>query len=184
MDAAVKDVQMKAACASVPQQYSVWKDLLYLLVKIGAISLAFLLLFTFMFGLIRYQEPSMAPAIKDGDLVIFYRNSGNGYLPHDAVVLERDGQKLVRRVVATAGDVVDISDDGLMVNGALQQEAEIYECTERYQEGVSFPLVVPEGHVFVLGDSRTGATDSRVYGPVAVSETLGKVISVIRKRGI
>jgi signal peptidase I len=87
-------------------------------------------------------------------------------------------------VVATAGDVVDINEDGLVINGALQQEPRIHEATERYEEGVIFPLTVPEGHVFVLAASRTDATDSRIYGPVEIEDTLGKVMTVIRQRNI
>ena len=162
----------------------VWKDLLFLVMKIALIALALMLLFTFLFGFIRYGEPSMAPAIKDGDLVIFYRYTKVGYLPQDPIALERDGQKQVRRVAATAGDIVDITEDGLVINGAVQQEIGIYQNTERYAEGVSFPLTVPEGQVFVLGDSRPGATDSRIYGPVEIEDTLGKVMAVLRFRSI
>ena len=162
----------------------IMKDLLYLLVKIGFIALIFIILFTFLFGAVRYEEPSMTPAIKDGDLVIFNRYKQSGYMPSDAVVLEFDAEKQVRRVVANAGDIVDITKDGLVVNGAIQQEPGIYQATERYAEGVYFPLTVPEGYVFVLGDSRAGATDSRIYGAVKIEDTLGKVMTVIRRRGI
>ena len=161
-----------------------WKDLLLLLLKIAAIALVFLLLCTFLFGVARYQDPSMAPSIKDGDLVIFYRYKSAGYKPDDVIVLDFEGQRQARRVVATAGDTVDIAEGGLLVNGALQFEPEIYQRTERYTEGVEFPLVVPEGHVFVLGDGRSGATDSRIYGCVDIDDTLGKVITVLRRRGI
>jgi signal peptidase I len=176
----------EAALARVPhmQQPSLLKDLFFLLLKIAVIALTFVLLFTFLFGIIRYQEPSMVPAIKDGDLVIFYRYTQAGYLPQDALALKFNGHTQVRRVVATAGDTVDITEDGLKVNGALQQETGIYQKTERYEEGVSFPLTVPEGEVFVLGDSRVGATDSRVYGCVKVEDTLGKVMAVLRRRNI
>ena len=163
---------------------SVWKDLLFLLIKIGLIVLVFLMLFTFLLGIIRYQEPSMTPSIKDGDLVIFYRYTSSGYLPQDVIVVNYNGQDHVRRVVATAGDAVDITESGLLVNGALQQELEIYQKTERYEEGVDFPLTVPEGQVFVLGDNREGATDSRIYGPVEIKGTKGKVMTVIRRRSI
>ena len=166
------------------QNYSIWKDLLFLGAKIGAIMLAFMLLFTFMFGLIRYDEPSMAPAVKDGDLVVFYRNNAGGYQTRDVVAFEYNGKKQVRRVVAKAGDTVDINGDGLIINGALQQEFDIYLQTERYENGVEFPLTVPEGQVFLLGDSRTDATDSRVYGCMKTDDTLGKVMTVIRRRGI
>ena len=126
----------------------------------------------------------MIPAVKDGDLVLYYRYTRSGYLPQDVIALEKDGQKQVRRVVATAGDTVDITEDGLVINGALQQESEIYQKTERYRDGVEFPLTVPEGQVFVLGDNREGATDSRVYGCVKIEDTLGKVMTVIRRRSI
>ena len=166
------------------QRSSIWKDLLLLLIKIASIILIFVLLFTLLFGIIRYQDPSMAPAIKDGDLVIFYRYTSTDYLPQDVIVLEYEGQLQVRRVVATAGDTVDITGEGLVINGAVQQEPEIFQKTERYQNGVSFPLTVPEGQVFVLGDSRIGATDSRIYGCVKIEDTLGKVMTVIRRRSI
>ncbi|MCL2152352.1 MAG: signal peptidase I [Oscillospiraceae bacterium] len=168
----------------VSKKVPLWKELLFLLMKVLLITVTFVLLSTFLFGFIRYQDPSMDPAIKDGDLVIFYRYIKDGYLPQDAVALEYKGHKQVRRVIATAGDEVDISEDGLMVNGALQQEPGIYQKTERYQDGVEFPLIVPEGHVFVLGDFRVDATDSRVYGCVEIEKTLGKVMTILRRRSI
>ena len=170
--------------AEAPQELPLWKELLFLLMRIGLIALVLVLLTTFLFGIVRYQDPSMNPAIKDGDLVVFYRYTSSGYIPKDPVAMKIDGQTQVRRVVATAGDEVDISEDGLKVNGALQQEQDIYEVTERFAEGVEFPLTVPEGHVFVLGDSRPVAKDSRIFGPVKIDDTLGKVMAVIRLRGI
>ena len=161
-----------------------WKDLILLVLKIAIILLAFAALFTFLFGLVRYDEPAMSPAIKDGDLVLYHRYTKVGYLPQDTIMLERDGQLQARRVVATAGDVVDITEEGLLINGSVQQETDIHQKTERYNEGVSFPLTVPEGHVFLLGDSRTDSTDSRIYGTVEIEDTLGKVMAVIRRRGI
>lgn len=163
---------------------SIWKDLLFLLIKVASIVIAFILLFTVLFGITRYQEPSMAPAIKDGDLVIFYRSTKNGYLPQDAVVVTINGRRQVRRVIATAGDVVDINEEGLWINGSLQQEPGIYQRTERYQDGVSFPLTVQEGEIFLLSDSRVGATDSRITGCVRIKDTSGRVMTIIRRRGI
>ena len=163
---------------------SILKDLKLLLIKVAAIAFVFFLLFTFLFGLARYQEPAMDPAIKDGDLVVFYRFTASGYYPGDPVVLNRDGKTEIRRVVAMPGDTVDITQDGLVINGSLQYEFGIYERTERYVEGVDFPYYVPENSVFVLGDCRTAAVDSRIYGAVGLKEIKGKVITVIRRRGI
>ena len=175
---AVKIVEKK------PQVVPLWKDMLFLILKIAVILLIFAAVFTFLFGLVRYGEPSMSPAIKDGDLVIYHRYTKVGYMANDAIVLEYKGQVHARRVIAIAGDIVDITEDGLIINGAIQQEPDIHYDTERYEDGVSFPLTVPDGHVFVLGDSRTGATDSRIYGTVEIDETFGKVMAVIRRRSI
>jgi signal peptidase I len=159
------------------------KDLLFLMLKIAAIVAVFGLLFVFVFGAIRYPDQSMSPAIKNGDLVVYFRH-GQVYHAQDAVALTYQGQSQVRRVVAVAGDTVDITADGLLVNGALQQEPEIIAPTLPYVGEVDFPLTVPAGHVFVLADARDGATDSRVYGPVEEDDILGKVMLIIRRRGI
>ena len=95
----------------------------------------------------------MRPAVKDGDLVIFYRLDKE-YVASDVVILKQGGETQVRRVIAVEGDTVDINENGLMVNGAIQQETEIYGTTDRYAEGVAFPLTVGEGQVFLLGDGR------------------------------
>jgi len=163
---------------------SALKDLMFLLMKLAIICFSFVLLFTFLFGVVRYNDSSMDPSIKDGDIVLFFRNKTDKYHPRDVVILDFNGKRQVRRVIATAGDTVDITEDGLYINGALQQEQGIYQKTERYQEGVEFPLVVPEGQVFVMGDSRKDATDSRIYGCVRISDTYGKAMAVIRRRGI
>lgn len=165
------------------KELSLVEEILFLLTKIAAIIFVFLLVFLFLFGLCRNLDPSMGPTVKDGDLVMFYRLDKN-YIARDALVLEFEGHKQVRRVVATAGDTVDITEDGLLINGAYQQEQEIYSPTQRYESGTEFPVTVGEGEVFVLGDSRVNATDSRLYGVVKVKDTLGKVMMVLRWRNI
>jgi len=94
------------------------------------------------------------------------------------------GKKQVRRVVATAGDTVDITENGLMINGALQNEPGIYQETQRYAEGIEFPVILRESQVFVLGDARANTTDSRIYGPVNINATHGKVITIFRRRNL
>lgn len=161
----------------------IMQELLYLLLKMAALLAILLLLFTFVFGIYRNGDVSMHPSVKDGDLVLFYRLDKT-YMKSDVVVLEYEGTKQTRRVVAIAGDVVDITEDGLVIHGSPQQEQDIYEETIRYDTGVEFPLTVGEGEIFVLGDGREHATDSRVYGCVKVKDTLGKVMTVIHRRGL
>jgi signal peptidase I len=166
-----------------PTRSTITRELLSLLAKIAALLLAAILALTFVFGLEQNVGTDMSPAVKDGDLVAFYRLDKN-YVAGDLLLLSYQGEHQVRRVVAVAGDRVDIAKDGLIINGALQQEPEIYEQTYRYEKGISFPLTVEPGQVFVLADSREGATDSRIYGAVNIDDTLGTAIAVFRRRGL
>ena len=158
------------------------RELLMLVIKVSAIVLITVLLFTFVYGAVRYQEPHMSPAVKDGDLVIYYRLAKKTYMPRDLVVVRNGSQKEVRRIIASGGDVVDITDSGLVINGALQQEPDIRSPTYRYNEGIEFPLTVPYREFFVLADERTDANDSRIYGTVRQDDLAGKVMTLIRRR--
>ena len=161
----------------------VLQEFLLLLGKIALILLVFAAVFTFIFGIFRYEDSSMYPMVKAGDLVVYYRLDKE-YAATDTLVLKYDGEYQVRRVIAIAGDVVNITEDGLSINGAVQNESSIYEDTVRYDTDVEFPLTVPEGCVFVLGDAREQSTDSRMYGCVEIKETCGKVITLIRRRSV
>lgn len=165
------------------KQPSLLQDVLFLLAKMGIICLIIFILFMFVYGIFRCREGGMTPAVKDGDLVIYYRLDKN-YVVSDVAVVEYEGELSPRRVAAAAGDTVDITEEGLMVNGALQQETEIYEETFRYEEGIEFPVTLEEGEIFLLGDAREHAADSRIYGSVKAEDTRGKVMAVLRRRGI
>jgi len=166
-----------------PTDPSVGREFTALAIKIGAIAGIALLLFTFVYGFHYNRDPSMNPSVKDGDLMIFYRWEKK-YHAGDLVLVTFQGQRQVRRVVAAAGDMVDITEDGLLVNGALQQEPDIYQKTQRYADGISFPLTLGEGQLFVLGDARENAADSRIYGPVNIKDTQGSVITNLRRRNL
>lgn len=159
------------------------QEFMLLLGKIAVIVIIFLIVFSFVFGIIRYEDSSMYPMVKAGDLVVYYRLDKD-YVASDTIVLKHEGTYQVRRVIAVAGDTVDITENGLSINGALQNESSIYEETVRYDTDVEFPLTVPEGCVFVLGDSREQSVDSRMYGCVEVKDTIGKVITLIRRRSV
>lgn len=162
---------------------SVKEDILFLLLKAGILAGLLLATFVFVFGVLRCGDDSMKPSVKNGDLVLFYRLQ-NDYHVSDAVVIEKNGVTEVRRIAAKAGDVVDITADGLKINGYLQQEAEIYVETLPYQEGISYPLTLGTDEYFVLGDARRNARDSRIYGAVKKSEIKGIVMTLLRRRGI
>lgn len=151
-----------------------------LLIKIGIIIAVFVCLFTIVFGLFRINDASMNPTMKPGDLVLTYRLQDP--VVGDVVAFSYKGQVTMGRVVATAGNTVDITDDGLTVNNIQQQEEGIYSETTQFQGGVTMPLTVPDNSVFVLGDNRANATDSRIFGCVDKSDLQGVAVSDLRIR--
>ncbi len=165
------------------QMKPILKDAVFLLSKIAVLVLFLLLIFGVVFGIYRCNDHAMSPACKDGDLAIVYRLEEN-FHPSDVIVLEKDGERQIRRVIAAAGDVVDITEKGLVINGYLQQEPDIFTDTLPYEEGIPFPITLGEGEYFVLGDNRPQSTDSRIYGAVRQDEIKGIVITLIRRRGI
>lgn len=164
------------------RQTSIKDDILFLGLKILIFVVLLAVIFLFIFGICRCSDNMMSPAFKDGDLVVYYRLQKE-YQPSDTVVLEKDGETQVRRIIAKAGDEVDMTEDGLKINGYLQQENEIYTETLPYTEGISFPITIGEDEYFVLGDNRTNAKDSRIYGTVKKGEIKGMVITLLRRRG-
>ena len=164
-------------------QPSVLKELGGLGVKIVVICLVFALIFTFFYGFHRVTNSDMSPMVRAGDLVLFYRLNKD-YAIGDLLLVDFQGERLVQRVVAREGDVVDFENGNLVVNGFIQQEPEIFQETWQYKNDVSFPLKVNAGQVFVLADAREGATDGRVFGSVDLEDTLGTVITIIRRRNL
>lgn len=162
---------------------TITQDVLYLLLKIAGIAFIVVLLFTFMFGVLRVTDIAMDPSIKDGDMVFWYRLDKE-YVASDPIVVSYEGESQVRRVVAVAGDTVDITEEGLLINDSLVQEHDIFGETLHYEDGISLPITIEDGQVFVLGDRRTDSIDSRLYGPIDIKDTLGKVMTIIRRRNI
>lgn len=116
---------------------SIKSDMLFLLIKIGILVILLGVTFGFIFGISRCNDNSMSPAFKDGDLAFYYRMQKE-YNIADVVVIEKDNELQIRRIIAKAGDKVEITEEGLKINGYLQKETNIYEETLPYVEGISF----------------------------------------------
>ena len=153
-----------------------------LLLRVCVIVLAVYVIFSHVFLITRCRGQEMFPAIEDGDLVLAYRLQQD-YQKGDVVVYTADGKTHLGRIVAKKTDTVMMDNSGsLSVNGTTQGGEIMFPTYAK--EGVTYPCTVSGDAVFVLGDYRTQATDSRDYGPVSLENVQGKVITIVRRRGV
>ena len=151
------------------------------------VLVAFLLLFMMAFRIVSVKGPSMYDTLLDGDRLIllssvFYREPKQGDVIVASLESFKDGECIVKRVIATEGQVVDIDflTGEVRVDGVLLDEPYIHTPTDR-SEGVEFPVVVEPGHVFVMGDNRGNSLDSRSLeiGQIDKRQILGKAIFLL-----
>ena len=148
--------------------------------------LVVVLVFTFVIRLIGVDGHSMVPTLQDGDrLLVLNSMLYDDYKYGDIVVLRKETfleEPIVKRVIATEGQTVDIDfDEGVVyVDGQALEEDYIREPTY-LDEGLAFPIAVPEGCIFLLGDNRNNSMDSRdpSLGPVDVRCVIGKAVALV-----
>lgn len=146
--------------------------------------LVLVLLFTFVVRVVQVDGESMRETLQDQDLLLVLDNWLCGdFQPGDIVILQEEdfngGVPIVKRVIATEGQTVDIdfANGTVYVDGVELEEPYIREPIWT-DEGAEFPLTVPEGCVFVMGDNRNDSDDSRnpSLGPVDTRSVLGRVL--------
>ena len=139
-------------------------------------------IFTFVIRMMGVDGHSMLNTLQHGDrLLVVNSLLYHDYKYGDIVILRKDGvfddDPIVKRVIAVEGQTVDIDfAEGIVyVDGEALEEDYIREPTY-IAEGTEFPLTVPEGSIFVMGDNRNGSSDSRDYrlGTVDTRYVIGK----------
>ena len=142
--------------------------------------------FVLVFGFVRpfvveaYRIPteSMVPTLEVGDRVLankfiyrFTEPERRDIVVFDSVD-EDDDQTLIKRVVGLAGDEIQVQGGVLYVNGEAQEEPYLNDTDQ--SRSFYGPTVVPEGHIFVMGDNRGNSADSRVFGPLPLENLKGE----------
>jgi signal peptidase I len=129
------------------------------------------------------SSSSMAPTVQPGDLVV-YQHSTSGIVRGDVVLLQVPGVGLVvRRLIGLPGDRVTCCDSAGRVTVDGKALAEDYLPPGVVPSQVAFAVTMRPGQVWVLGDNRTVALDSRRWGPLAMSDIVGRVFEVSGSHG-
>ncbi|MBQ3309843.1 signal peptidase I [Candidatus Saccharibacteria bacterium] len=158
------------------------KKLLSLGLRIILVVLMLLVLFGVVFGLKRMDTSVMQPSVVEGDLLLYYRLARD-YNVGDVVVVNLDGRDMVLRIVAKAGQKVNITENGKVLVDDYPEALEPFYKTEQPDEtGVKLPYVVPEGKIFVMGDYREATEDSREFGAVHMNDVKGKLMGRFQVR--
>lgn len=98
-----------------------------------------------------------------GDIIVFDPPVSNADKPY------------IKRVIGLEGERISIHDGAVYVNGERLEEPYLGPVATNWPgRPRNFEMVVPEGHIFVLGDNRNNSTDSRSFGPVSVDAIIGK----------
>lgn len=153
-----------------------------------------ILLFTYLLRPVTVDGRSMVPTLQDKDKLVMRRilyqphqgdvvvvsNFAGHVLDHNGNVIDSGtslNEILIKRVIAVAGQTVEVrADEGLVyIDGEALDESYVNEPTLTNDNAFAYPITIPEGYVFVMGDNRNHSTDSRNahVGLVAEEDILG-----------
>lgn len=154
-----------------------------LLLMIVIVIAAYFGLRTFVVGTYEIPSGSMLDTIQIGDRIFSEKITYYGSDPQvgDIVTFEDpedSSRTLIKRVIATGGQTVDLKDGYVYVDGQKLDEPYTegkasYPLTTAYGVTVTYPYTVPEGYLWVMGDNRTNSADSRYFGAVSVESVTG-----------
>lgn len=146
------------------------------LYSLAVVAAAAILIATLWMPVLQITGASMDPTLVDGQFVVALKN--NEFKPGDITAFYYNNKILIKRVIASAGEWVDIDADGnVFVNGVPLEEPYIVEKALG-ECNIELPYQVPDGRIFVMGDDRAISLDSRTtaVGCVSKEQILGQVV--------
>ncbi len=167
-----------------PQQNTREKNILSYLHDLVFGLVGVLLVFMLIFRMVVVSGPSMNRTLIDGDSLILLNNVLYNRPKYGDIIVAsknsfKDGEPIIKRVIATEGQTVDIDFyEGVVYVDGIALDEPYTNTPTTLQEGVQFPCTVPEGCVFVMGDNRNDSMDSRSQeiGMIDLRQILGKAI--------
>ncbi|MBQ3795817.1 MAG: signal peptidase I [Butyrivibrio sp.] len=151
----------------------VLRNSIFVVVVVAALAV---LISSFYVTVLKVTGDSMTPTLETGEIVIAQNSSS--FEPGDLIAFYYNNKVLVKRVLGSPGDWINIDDDGLVsINGVTIEEDYVTDKSLEPTD-LTFPYQVPENRFFVLGDHRNVSIDSRstVVGCVTREQLIGKVV--------
>lgn len=157
------------------------KELREWVISISAAVIMALMIRTFIVELYVVDGPSMKPTLQNAERLVVNKFIYYVREPHKGEIIvfrypSDTSRDFIKRVIATAGDTIEIKDGRVYVNDQLQREDYILEKTRS-----EYPkATIPEGTVFVMGDNRNNSEDSRFsdVGFVPLDLVKGKAVLI------
>ena len=168
-----KDIERELSRVKYQERYGrTLKSTIYTLITVAAIAI---LVATLLLPILQIYGSSMSPTLQDGDIVLTIKTSK--FETGDVIAFYYNNKILVKRVIATSGDWVNMDEDGdVTING--NQLYEPYVVDKSVGEcNIDFPYQVPEEQLFVMGDHRSVSIDSRstTIGCISQEQIVGKL---------
>ena len=152
---------------------STLRSTVYALITVAAVAV---LVATLLLPVLQIYGSSMTPTLTDGDIVLSLKEAD--FQRQDIIAFYYNNKILVKRVIARAGEWVNIDEEGnVTVDGEPLEEPYVMDKSLGECD-IQLPYQVPEGRLFVMGDHRSVSVDSRssAVGCVAEEQIVGKLI--------
>ena len=130
---------------------------------------------TFIATPIRVDGPSMEDTLKNGD-ILFLNKLDKSYKRFDIAVIYKKDIRLIKRIIGLPGESIEYVDNTLYINGEIVDDVALIRTGDFTLHELYGIDKIPEGYYFVMGDNRTGSSDSRMFGCIPYEKIEGKVV--------
>lgn len=177
------------------KKHESWKSIFTTVFILLTAPLLAIVLTLYVFQTYQVDGPSMKETLHSGDRLIVWKVprtwakiTGNNYIPKRGEIVifnepqldsDTQGKQLIKRVIGLPNERVVIDNNEITIfndenpNGFSPDLAPDALPT---QSPISEDIVIPEGHIYVVGDNRGNSLDSRSFGPVAAENIIGKLV--------